>query len=37
MHEDDFDAVTIAIITIATMVVVLSLIFGSYHLWTSLS
>jgi hypothetical protein len=37
MHEDDFDPVTIASITIATIVVVLSLIFGSYHLWTVLS
>jgi hypothetical protein len=37
MHEDDFNPVTIAIITIATMGVVLSLIYGSYHLWTLLS
>jgi hypothetical protein len=37
MHEDDFNPVTIALITIATMVVVLSLIYGSYHFWTSLS
>jgi hypothetical protein len=37
MREDHFDPVTVAIHTTATMMMVLSLIFGSYHLWTSLS
>jgi hypothetical protein len=37
MHKDDFNPVTVAIHAIATMTVLLSLIFGSYHLWTSLS
>jgi hypothetical protein len=37
MYEDSFDPVTVAIVTIATMAVLLSLIFSSYHLWTSLS
>jgi hypothetical protein len=37
MREDHFDPVTIAIITVATMGVVLSLIYGTYHVWTSLS